>query len=395
MSLILQYAGTFIFAIQDLSEFLQRLFESAFSATCAVDFLFYIFKLEEIIELFDVQERVYTVTNKRIHRKYLVQEYREVIMYFVTTGLVMVGLLIETVLPVSGRTLNLMSTVYRRKYPSRILPFNVWTPSFIDASEKEYFITFYLLDVYLIILILTMVFGRMMLQTMFPTSLLGQYKMLAEFIKLIGVDHKDKSGETIFYTDIARGRYFTETDIIENHRSEISKQDMILELRKWAKKDYPIFYVRQIIKRQQELEDLTSKYMRYAVSYYSSIFLPLLTIWLLAFYQMVYVKTVPQYNFIKFVAEFLFTVVSYLHLTIQSERLDDCNGSIQMAINQSRWYNSSPAVRRELYVLFNSVRKSRQLSLLGNCVEFTKPGILRYVKMAFSFINFLQIEGRL
>jgi hypothetical protein len=135
--------------------------------------------------------------------------------------------------------------------------------------------------------------------------------------------------------------------------------------------------------------------MRYAVSYYSSIFLPLLTIWLLAFYQMVYVKSVPQYNFIKFVAEFLFTVVSYLHLTIQSERLDDCNGSIQMAINQSRWYNSSPAVRRELYVLFNSVRKSRQLSLLGNCVEFTKPGILRYVKMAFSFINFLQIEGRL
>jgi hypothetical protein len=37
---------------------------------------------------------------------------------------------------------------------------------------------------------------------------------------------------------------------------------MILELRKWAKKDYPIFYVRQIIKRQQELEDLTSKVKR-------------------------------------------------------------------------------------------------------------------------------------
>lgn len=47
-----------------------------------------------------------------------------------------------------------------------------------------------------------------------------------------------------------------------NHRSEISKQNMILELRKWAKKDYPIFYVRQIIKRQQELEDLTSKVKR-------------------------------------------------------------------------------------------------------------------------------------
>ncbi|KAI5751258.1 hypothetical protein M8J77_005828 [Diaphorina citri] len=211
----LQVASTFIHAIRDLPEFLQRLYESALVSSCVVDFVFYNTRLNQIIELFDLQEEVFKVTNKKIHRKYLKMEFYEVGMFLVFCILMLVGLLSQTFLPRSDENLNLIRTLYRRKYPTRILPFNMWTPSFIDVSEMKYFVILYFFDVYGLVVILTLVFERILLQIVFPTSLLGQYEMLAEFVKLIGAEHRDKYGESIFYTDIAHGTYITETQILE------------------------------------------------------------------------------------------------------------------------------------------------------------------------------------
>ncbi|XP_026683351.1 uncharacterized protein LOC103514635 [Diaphorina citri] len=177
--------------------------------------------------------------------------------------------------------------------------------------------------------------------------------------------------------------------------TEISKQDAILKLKQWTKNNYPDFYFQRINRRQQELDYVMVKYRRYAVTFYSFIFLPLLILWLLAFYQMAYMSHLPMFNFFKITMEFLLTLLNYFHLTIQSERLNSCNERIAQAITQCSWYNCSPAMRKKIGVFVNSVRRSRRLCLLGNSVRLSKPNLLRILRMAFSFVNFMRIENRL
>lgn len=398
LSLALQHACTFVYAIHDLPEFLQRLFESVLVVTCVVDLVFYNFKYDEITELFDLQEKVFKVSDKKIHRKYLTIEFFEVGVFFACSIFSMVGILSETFLPVSERNLYLMSTVYRRKYPDKILPLNFWTPSFIDPSEMPYFVLFYLFEVYAVAMVLTVVFERLFILASFPTSLLGQYKMLAELVKLIGVELKDNAGENIFYTDIAHGTYISETqllNLISNDMPGTSKQDMALKLKRWAKKDYPDFYLKQIIKRHQELDHVMVKYTQYSVSYYNLLILLCLVLWLLAFYQLAYMLHLSIFNFFKIIMEFIFTFLSYVHFNMQSERLTSCNESIARALGRCGWYNCSPAVRRKICIFVNSVRRPRQFCLFGNSLEMSKPHLISVLKMAFSFINFMQLQGPL
>lgn len=211
---LLQLTSTFIYSIHDLSEFLQRLLECLSDITILSTIFYYNVLMKEVIELLDLQEKEFKVSNIKIHKKYILQEQKFLAIAFLFSICVSTSFLIETILPKSERTLWLMTSLYHRKHPDRVLPFNMWTPSFIDASDMEYFVILYLLEVCLLVYFTAGVFEMAVMHIIFPISLKGQYTMLGEFVELMGVEHRDSVGDLIFYSDVATGEYLTETQML-------------------------------------------------------------------------------------------------------------------------------------------------------------------------------------
>uniref|UniRef100_A0A8D8X949 Uncharacterized protein n=1 Tax=Cacopsylla melanoneura TaxID=428564 RepID=A0A8D8X949_9HEMI len=62
------------------------------------------------------------------------------------------GLVIEPLLPSERKTF--LGKIYNRKQPSRIHPFNIWTPNFIDVSETlGVYLTVYVCQVCVLVVV--------------------------------------------------------------------------------------------------------------------------------------------------------------------------------------------------------------------------------------------------
>nr|QPZ88946.1 odorant receptor 33 [Diaphorina citri] len=110
---------------------------------------------------------------------------------------------------------------------------------------------------------------------------------------------------------------------------------------------------------------------------------------------MAYMKHLPFYNRFKIVFEFLYTFLAVFQFAIKSESLNDCYVRLAGALYQSRWYNCSPEVRKTLCILLRNFQDSRHFFLLRGIVKVAFTFLLRMVKVAFSFINFVKLRGQL
>lgn len=210
----LMMLSTFFESIHDTSEFIQRYLEFIVGSTCTAEAFHIGFRLKQVLQLFNLQESVFHVTNESIYRKYTRIENIELGILIFCDVLVIFVLMFETFLPVTERNTFLMASVYHKRYPFRLLPINIWTPNFIDINQKGWYICLYLLEINAVILMIVSIFGMLSMQIIFPTPLMGQYEMFIEFVEKIGTDHKNWYGETVFYTDVASGRYVTETQLL-------------------------------------------------------------------------------------------------------------------------------------------------------------------------------------
>lgn len=207
--------STFLQAIHDTSEFIQRLLEFLLAFSMSVECFHMGVRLQQLLDLFDLQDRIFHVSNLRIYKKYARKENIEMGINITLNVMATLGLMFETVLPLTERNAFLMMSIYHRKHPIRVLPFNIWTPGFIDTSNRTVYLVVYLFEVSASGFVAVATFGVLAMFIVFPTPLKGQYEMFAEFVQKTGANHQDSWGENIFYTDVASGRYVTETQLLE------------------------------------------------------------------------------------------------------------------------------------------------------------------------------------
>lgn len=212
----LNIASTLINSRHDLSEFLQRSLECSVVLGYVGENLIYKFKIKDVISLFDHQEKVFTKSNLSIYKKYARKENLEIVFVLVFICITLVGMIVETQLPLSERAEYLMTSIYHRKHPQRVLLFHLWTPSFIDTSERKYFYVLYLFQLYALGLLMAAIFEVTLLY-LIPTPLVGQYEMLGEFVKMIGSD--TKYGEYFYKNSFVKNYLVT-----EEHRSKPLKR---------------------------------------------------------------------------------------------------------------------------------------------------------------------------
>ncbi|KAI5748652.1 hypothetical protein M8J76_000954 [Diaphorina citri] len=211
------------------------------------------------------------------------------------------------------------------------------------------------------------------METIVPTSLLGQYEMLGEFVKLIGVEHRNKFGEYIFYTDVETGEYLTENQIMNNGDHENlptrRKKDLAKKLKQWRTLIYPSFYLTQIMRRYQGLNQVMSK--------------------------IAYMKHLPKYNCIKIAIQFTCELLGSYNLSHQADKLNTCNEIIAQAIYQSGWHNCTPQERKKICVFLKNAQQEREMAALGRIYKINRRQYLICIKAGFSFINFMKMTGQL
>ncbi|KAL1450467.1 hypothetical protein WDU94_002832 [Cyamophila willieti] len=403
----LEVVCTFIYSIHDVAEFLQKLLESTAILMYLTESWLCKFRQREFINLFDLQERVFTVSDQKLYNKYLWKEKMELKTVIFMNVLTICGLILETLMPVSERTFYLMTSIYHKKHPERRLPFQIWTPNCIDSSDKGPYVGFYLLEIYALVIVVVAIFNVTVLQIFIPTPLVAQYKMFAKFVQKIGMEHRDRFGENIFYTNVSTGEYLTETELLnywlkntklEHVRADIygaTKRNSILQCTFWKKNKYQIFYVKKIIVRHQELNNFMNQYHQLMNSLHCLTVIPFFIVLVLSFYQFAYLKHLPWFYSMKILIEFLFIVGGMWHITTQSEMLNHCNEMIEKAVYNSQWYKGSPKLKHNALLILRNARTPKYFRFLSGLAELKYSFMLAVFKTAFSFLNFMKINGQL
>ncbi|KAI5747740.1 hypothetical protein M8J77_018005 [Diaphorina citri] len=356
ITLTLQCVGTFANAINDLSEFMLRLFESVAAILFIGEVYQYHLRLKQVLGLNNLMNKTFMRTNEKQYKRCERKILRDITLTAVTCVCTGIAMIMETFIPLPENSLKLMTKLYHWKHPERKFPFKMWLP-FVDMTELKVYMFVYFYQVLVVIILMTCILYILAAQIMYSIPLLGQYEMLAEFIEKIGSEHMDcMTGENIYYTDINRSRYITDDQFFKIYRQrnynihlvpkernlgkreEISVQNLIIEFKKWQKKVYERYYLGLIVKRHHELNHFAYKYMDLLKSVKNATtVIPTMITFILSFYQMAYLKHLPSIILrVKIVLEFFFLVLAVAHFTTQSEKMNSCQITLCRALCQNK-----------------------------------------------------------
>lgn len=95
--------STFLQAIHDTSEFIQRLLEFLNALLVAVEALHIGFRLQQMLDLCHLQDKIFRVSNLKISEKYARKENIEIGVNIVLNVMATLGLMFETFLPLTER----------------------------------------------------------------------------------------------------------------------------------------------------------------------------------------------------------------------------------------------------------------------------------------------------
>lgn len=212
--MFLAILNLFLVAVHDIFEFLSRLQELFLLLVFLSQLLPLKCRLDDVLELFRLQQILFQVSDTKIQRHYILKEYREIIILLILFSLPLLSFLLAPPLVRSNQGAEMLTTLYGNKYPHRVLPFIMWTPRSFDPSEMNNFIYLYISECFFATLLVVPYIAINIRVIIIMEPLEGQYKMLEKFIKLIGKKHEDVLGKRIFYTNIATGDYISESQMI-------------------------------------------------------------------------------------------------------------------------------------------------------------------------------------
>uniref|UniRef100_A0A8D8QG25 Odorant receptor n=1 Tax=Cacopsylla melanoneura TaxID=428564 RepID=A0A8D8QG25_9HEMI len=157
------------------------------------------------------------------------------------TALTYCGSIIVCYFPSSAEETELMRYIYKRSHPERQFQTSFWFP-FIDDSESYYYEVIFYAQFFLIYLQVFIGNTAMSAIPCLIVHLIGQYKILCEFIEKFGRE-ENPNGFYIYYTDLKNNRF-----IVRNK-----------PLTGKSKEKYERSFCRQVIRYHQELLQFQKK----------------------------------------------------------------------------------------------------------------------------------------
>ncbi|KAL1461521.1 hypothetical protein WDU94_013408 [Cyamophila willieti] len=95
----------------------------------------------------------------------------------------------------------------------------------------------------------------------------------------------------------------------------------------------------------------------------------------------------------KFNAELIAITMEYFMYINCSEVVDDCNGLVLKALNDSRWECCTNQTKRDLVMVLRRVQKPNHWRLCNGAISINFAFFLKVIKVAYTFVNFMQLKG--
>ncbi|KAI5728158.1 hypothetical protein M8J77_012336 [Diaphorina citri] len=411
---ILQSVNTFVFAIQDLSTFFQKMLETMFYLLIImVGFKFNV-KLDSVLLLLHTMDDQFTRTDANIDIKYRIVDikYRNKIsirMKFFAGCLlwILVTFAVDAMM-VSQDTVDLWTKLYHRSKPVRILPIMIWIP-LLNTNEQTIFLAVCAFEYYLMLLLFTLCYQLLIMEFTFTLALAAQYEMLCGFVELVGFQHRDDR-QPIYYVDIVKGLYrhvpLDQERIPKyiNIKGKSKEKSLDINLqnrdvggteikrRKHRKIIYENHFMRLILVRHQQLIRFLNLYNSILYPMMNVTSIPVLTFELIAVYQMVYLKNLSLPGQIKITSELLCFLMAAYNLMHESERLDECHLRMRRASYESGWYQlTSPDAKQSLCLLMRFCQRSNYTSFMLGLLVFNHDLLMRTMKFSYTFANFMRL----
>uniref|UniRef100_A0A8D9B3T3 Uncharacterized protein n=1 Tax=Cacopsylla melanoneura TaxID=428564 RepID=A0A8D9B3T3_9HEMI len=193
----------------------------------------------------------FSKADEGIVQKYNLRNNQYCVGIFVVMFGALLGSVCETILPISSGELDIRRHVYRTKHPERRHPSVIRIP-FIDESESWAYGIIYLLELYCLTYFTVCLSTMICLSPMAMIQLKGQYEILCKYIGMIGQEHKNSMGQTIFYHNIETHEYTIEIETPKNQTRKQNKSELAREKMK-RQKIYETYYLRQVIRFHHNL----------------------------------------------------------------------------------------------------------------------------------------------
>lgn len=113
----------------------------------------------------------------------------------------------------------------------------------------------------------------------------------------------------------------------------------------------------------------------------------------LCLYQMVNATSLPPLRLTRFIMEYVGVLLQYFVICNSSDTLDNCHGLLCRAVNTCHWETCTPRTRRDICLLLSRVQKSNHVTFFGAFVILRRFLFLRVLRLSFSFVNFMRLQG--
>ncbi|KAL1453006.1 hypothetical protein WDU94_007183 [Cyamophila willieti] len=238
-------------SIRHSAEFVQTLFEDCFSSISLFSVNYLRVHYAQLESLLIFMENSFSKADRKIIARCENQCRFLLIVILAGGGCPYFGALLESLLPLSDKELEIRRFVYRTKYPERRHPYNVHYP-FIDESTSWAFQIVLVHQTYVCVLVLCIISSIISIMPFLLLNLRAQYEILAKYIVKIGVKHRDSYENEIFYTNIMKDEFHISIMATNN---KAKKRKIKLDKTALIKKqqEYERNYLKQIIQFHHNL----------------------------------------------------------------------------------------------------------------------------------------------
>ncbi|KAI5723719.1 hypothetical protein M8J76_010032 [Diaphorina citri] len=404
---ILQSVNTFVFAIQDLSTFFQKMLETLFSLVFIMAGFKFNVKLDSVLLLLHTMDDQFTRTDANIDIKYRNKISIRMKLFAGCLLWILVTFVVDAMM-VSQDTVDLWTKLYHHSKPVRILPIMIWIP-LLNTNEQTIFLAVCAFEYYLMLLLFILCYKLLIMESTFTLAMAAQYEMLCGYVELVGFQHRNDR-QPIYYVDIVKGLYrhvpLDQERIPKNLNIRRKSKEKSLDInsvtedigeteikrRERRKNIYENHFMRLILVRHQQLIRFLNLYNSILYPMMNVISIPVLAFELIAVYQMVYLKNLSLPGQIKITSELLCFLMALYNLMHESDRLDECYLRMRRASYESGWYQlTSPDAKQSLCLLMRFCQRSNYTSVMLGLLVFNHDLLMRTMKFSYTFANFMRL----
>ncbi|KAI5706915.1 hypothetical protein M8J75_012548 [Diaphorina citri] len=354
------------YANRGLTKFIPRLCDGIGFVAVYLEAFIFIINRKRVGKLLDILDKFDTTSNKDLTAR--CRKLETIACCFVPTFVfVTVGM---KMMEKSQASLVFYRSGYTRDYPDTLLPYVLWIPG-LDFSKSSVFLVAYLFELYITLIIISMVVVLLLFVPLILLHLSAQKHLLADGLKMLGFWHPHQRPVTMTCN----------TDLCLRTRDlELKREQIHYEL---VRINTLIRFHQKLVAFRVQFDDIFKVSFRYRV---------LITTALTALniLQVMSLDLLPPQERVMVINQAIMSMTFYFYINLMSQSLEWSQTRICRAAYKSRWYTMCPEAKRSLLMFLRRTQRRDFMRPLNGMMVLGTRHFMKLLKLIYSFIGFMQ-----